>query len=64
MDTTKKFCGHCGNDTLRRVVIEFGSDGKMMIQEPKSKVNLRGKVYPIPKPRGGRQVRSIHEIDI
>lgn len=31
-------------------------DGRVVVEQPNYKVSSRGKVYPIPKPKGGRQV--------
>ncbi|XP_055388496.1 RNA-binding protein NOB1-like [Condylostylus longicornis] len=55
-DTTKLFCSHCGNSGLRRVALTVRDDGTEIVEEPLNRrINLRGRVYPIPKPKGGRK---------
>ncbi|KAJ1606071.1 ART-4 protein [Cryptosporidium canis] len=52
-DTSKKFCGKCGNATLDRVPIRVNSDGSIELDCYRKKVNLRGTIYSIPKPKRG-----------
>ncbi len=56
MNTSKEFCPLCGNHTLRRVSLYIDGDGKeFFLYNPKRhKQNLRGTIYPLPLPRGGR----------
>lgn len=55
-DTTRQFCPKCGSgDTLRRVhyIINEKGEKKLFINF-KRRLNTRGTVYNLPKPRGGK----------
>lgn len=58
-DTSKKFCGKCGNATLDRVPIKVSSDGSIELDCYRKKVNLRGTIYSIPKPKRGVRNKEI-----
>ncbi|KAL5367462.1 ART-4 protein [Cryptosporidium parvum] len=58
-DTSRKFCGKCGNATLDRVPIKVSSDGTIELDCYRKKVNLRGTIYSIPKPRRGVRNQEI-----
>ncbi|XP_050310033.1 RNA-binding protein NOB1 [Anthonomus grandis grandis] len=52
---TKKFCPKCGNNTLKKVAVSVGDDGKMQIHiNPKRQITGRGKKYSLPKIKGGK----------
>ncbi|KAF7458569.1 Nin one binding (NOB1) Zn-ribbon family protein [Cryptosporidium felis] len=52
-DSSRKFCGKCGNATLDRVPIKVFSDGRVQLDSHRKKVNLRGTIYSIPRPKRG-----------
>jgi len=55
-DTTKMFCGKCGNPTLDRCPITLDAEGNMILHDNRRYApNLRGTVYSIPKRLGGRK---------
>ncbi|OII74023.1 uncharacterized protein cubi_02825 [Cryptosporidium ubiquitum] len=58
-DTSRKFCGKCGNATLDRVPIKVSSDGTIELDCYRKKVNLRGTIYSIPKPKRGVKNQEI-----
>ncbi|KAH8582747.1 ART-4 PIN+Zn ribbon involved in RNA metabolism [Cryptosporidium sp. chipmunk genotype I] len=58
-DTSRKFCGKCGNATLDRVPIKVSSDGTIELDCYRKKVNLRGTIYSIPKPKRGVRNQEI-----
>jgi len=53
-DTSKVFCPKCGHDTLVRVPIVVGSDGKPTALNAGRKLRKKGTVFSMPKPQGGR----------
>lgn len=55
-DTSRQFCPKCGSgDTLRRVQYVLNKDGeKKLYINFKRKLNTRGTIYNLPKPRGGK----------
>lgn len=55
MDTTRRFCPECGNMTVHRAPATVNADGKVIVEDNRRPFNPRGKIYSIPKPRGGRQ---------
>ncbi|EEA06968.1 uncharacterized protein CMU_033530 [Cryptosporidium muris RN66] len=57
--TDKYFCSKCGNATLDRVPIEISSGGLIYIKDNRRKINLRGTIYSIPKPKTGRKSKSL-----
>lgn len=53
--TADKFCDGCGSPCLLRCTYTVGQDGrKRLWLKPAMTYNLRGTVYSIPKPQGGR----------
>ena len=55
MDTERQFCQFCGAHTLNKVSCFINEDGKVtFFDNPKRRVNLKGTIYSIPKPKGGR----------
>jgi len=53
-DTTKLFCQKCGNATVDKVPITVSASGEVVLHDNRKKINNRGTIYSIPKPRGGR----------
>lgn len=53
-DTTKIFCPKCGHATVDRVPITIGQDGQVQVHDNRRRRNLKGSIYSIPKPTGGR----------
>jgi RNA-binding protein NOB1 len=55
-DTTRQFCPDCGSgNTLKRVNYVVNTDGeKQLFINFKRRINTRGTVYNLPKPRGGK----------
>eukprot|EP00796_Vickermania_ingenoplastis_P011059 gene11059-7690_t len=55
-DTTRQFCPKCGSgDTLRRVHYVINDKGeKQLFINFKRRLNTRGTIYNLPKPRGGK----------
>lgn len=54
-DPEKEFCPACGNHTLYKISYSIDAEGKTQYHEPKKlRKNLRGSVFPIPAPKGGR----------
>jgi RNA-binding protein NOB1 len=49
----KKFCPACGNSTLVKVSMEVNTEGSVSYSQTQ-RIKLRGSVYSIPLPRGGR----------
>eukprot|EP00347_Sterkiella_histriomuscorum_P012631 403367830 len=55
LNVEKMFCDHCGSHTLIKVSVYIKEDGTITyFKNPKRRVNLKGKIYSIPKPVGGR----------
>lgn len=49
------FCPICGGNTLARLSVTVGSDGIVSYgYNPNRRINLRGSVHSLPKPKGGR----------
>ncbi|KAF1797321.1 Nin one binding Zn-ribbon like-domain-containing protein [Mucor lusitanicus] len=59
-DLEKKFCPKCGNATLQRVTCSTNSKGEIAYHLKKNfQYRLRGTVYDIPPPKGGRKSNNI-----
>ena len=55
LDTERQFCDKCGAHTLSKVSCFINESGEVtFFDNPKRRVNLRGTIYSIPKPKGGR----------
>jgi RNA-binding protein NOB1 len=56
-DTTKQFCTDCGSgDTLKRVAYQVSSTGeKILFINYRRRINTRGTIFNLPKPRGGKR---------
>jgi len=63
-DTTKLFCPKCGQATVARVPITVDNDGRVrIIEQQRRRRNLKGTVYSIPKPQGGRVTQPVYAED-
>lgn len=58
-ESSKVFCPKCGHDTLVRVPIVVGSDGKPTALNAGRKLRKKGTVFSMPKPQGGRVWKPI-----
>lgn len=55
----RKFCPTCGGMTLVKVAVFVRKDGSVRYRYPIKKItNLRGTVYPLPAPKGGRHAKN------
>ncbi len=58
-DMSARFCPTCGKETILKVTCEFKEDGSLILYRKKNKViKTRGKRYPIPLPKGGRDING------
>lgn len=58
-DMEIRFCPKCGKETILKVTCEFKEDGSLTLYRKKGKViKVRGSRYPIPLPKGGRDVKT------
>lgn len=53
-DDKKRFCMQCGNDSLIRVKEFTKADGSVAHSKPRINYNLKGTVYDMPAPKGGK----------
>jgi len=55
LDCEREFCDKCGAHTLSKVSVFIDQQGKVtFFDNPKRRVNLRGTIYAISKPKFGR----------
>ncbi|KAJ2844313.1 20S-pre-rRNA D-site endonuclease nob1 [Coemansia brasiliensis] len=60
-DMNRQFCPSCGHPTLRRCSVSTGADGKLQVHlKANYRNNLRGTVFSLPKPRGGKH--TVHDV--
>jgi len=60
-DTSKQFCPHCGNKTLKRLSTSIDENGAVRYHLARTyKIHVRGKKYSLPKPMGGKHARNPH----
>lgn len=60
MDTERLFCDTCGGAHLAKVSVYLNANGELTyFKNPKRKLNLRGNVYSIPNPKGGRGCKDL-----
>eukprot|EP00446_Apocalathium_sp_SHHI-4_P005912 CAMPEP_0177195560 /NCGR_PEP_ID=MMETSP0367-20130122/23586_1 /TAXON_ID=447022 ORGANISM="Scrippsiella hangoei-like, Strain SHHI-4" /NCGR_SAMPLE_ID=MMETSP0367 /ASSEMBLY_ACC=CAM_ASM_000362 /LENGTH=493 /DNA_ID=CAMNT_0018643611 /DNA_START=52 /DNA_END=1533 /DNA_ORIENTATION=+ len=62
-ETAKVFCPKCGHDTLVRVPIVVGEDGKPTALNNGRPLRKKGTVYSVPKPQGGRGFKPLFAED-
>ncbi|KAJ2797366.1 20S-pre-rRNA D-site endonuclease nob1 [Coemansia guatemalensis] len=54
-DMNKQFCSECGHATLKRCSVTTAANGRLQVHlKSNYQHNLRGTIYSMPKPRGGR----------
>jgi RNA-binding protein NOB1 len=53
-DINAVFCPECGGNTLEKVSYTVDSEGNTFYNISHRKRNLRGTIYPVPMPKGGR----------
>ncbi|XP_077166572.1 RNA-binding protein NOB1 isoform X1 [Paroedura picta] len=59
-ETTRLFCPHCGNKTLKKVAVTVDSEGSLHLhfsRNPKV-LNPRGLRYSLPAPQGGKHAKN------
>ena len=60
MQTERLFCEKCGGATLAKVSVYLNDNGEVTyFKNPKRKINLKGTIYSIPKPKGGRGCQDL-----
>ena len=60
MDVEREYCEFCGNHTLGKVSVYINDDGNITyFDNPKRRINLRGTIFPIPKPKVGRHNKNM-----
>ena len=60
MDVERLFCQFCGGATLNKVSVYMNNDGELTyFNNPKRKINMKGNVYSIPDPKGGRGCQDL-----
>ncbi|XP_059160729.1 RNA-binding protein NOB1-like [Physella acuta] len=58
-DTSKLFCPHCGNKTLKRLSTTIEKDGSVKYWLAKNyKIRTKGMKYSLPKPQGGKHAMN------
>eukprot|EP01125_Pyxidicula_operculata_P006896 TRINITY_DN2365_c0_g2_i1.p1 TRINITY_DN2365_c0_g2~~TRINITY_DN2365_c0_g2_i1.p1 ORF type:complete len:424 (-),score=132.20 TRINITY_DN2365_c0_g2_i1:638-1909(-) len=57
-DVTKQKCPSCGGNTLDKVSYQIDEEGNTFYRLPRNKPSLRGTIYALPLPKGGRQKNS------
>eukprot|EP00743_Colponemidia_sp_Colp-15_P003004 GILK01003247.1.p1 GENE.GILK01003247.1~~GILK01003247.1.p1 ORF type:complete len:430 (+),score=85.38 GILK01003247.1:46-1335(+) len=58
-DMSKKFCPTCGNNTLQKTPVRIDAQGVMHFLPPRKQQNIRGTIYSLPKPQGGRRNQDL-----
>lgn len=58
-DQRQLYCGNCGSTSLHKVSYSVSKDGDICINLPTRKRNLRGTIYPIPLPKGGKHSHDL-----
>ncbi|GJD09835.1 RNA-binding protein NOB1 [Galdieria sulphuraria] len=59
-EVERLFCPHCGNHTLLRTTCKTDKQGNLLVFPPRRKKNnLRGTIFPIPKPQSGRNALNL-----
>ncbi|KAJ2082266.1 20S-pre-rRNA D-site endonuclease nob1 [Coemansia sp. RSA 988] len=54
-DMNRQFCSECGHATLRRCSVTTNANGRLQVHlKSNYQHSLRGTIYSMPKPRGGR----------
>lgn len=60
MEIDKQYCNFCGSHLLGKVSVYINEDGQLTyFDNPKRRINLRGTVYSLPKPKAGRHANNL-----
>ena len=60
MEIDRQYCDYCGSHMLGKVSVWINNDGELTyFDNPKRRINLRGTIYSISKPKGGRQNKDL-----
>ena len=60
LDVDRQFCEKCGAMTLTKVSVYINDDGKVtFFDNPKRRINLRGTIFSMAKPKGGRAASRV-----
>jgi len=60
MEIEREYCNFCGSHLLGKVSVYINDDGQLSyFDNPKRRINLRGTVYSIPKPKTGRHNNNL-----
>ena len=60
MSVEREYCDFCGSHLLGKVSVFINEDGQLSyFDNPKRRINLRGTVYSIPKPKAGRNNKNL-----
>lgn len=59
-DVEREYCEFCGSHLLQKVSVYINDSGEISyFDNPKRRINLRGTIYSIPKPKGGRKNKDL-----
>ena len=59
-NTEALFCEKCGTAALAKVSVYLNANGEVTyFNNPKRKINLKGTIYSIPNPKGGRGCKDL-----
>jgi RNA-binding protein NOB1 len=59
-NTDALFCQKCGTAALAKVSVYVNANGEVTyFNNPKRKINLKGTIYSIPNPKGGRGCKDL-----
>lgn len=60
MEIEREYCEFCGAHVLGKVSVFINDDGQLSyFDNPKRRINLRGTVYSLPKPKAGRHNKNL-----
>ena len=60
MNVEREYCDYCGSHLLGKVSVFINEDGQLSyFDNPKRRINLRGTIYSLPKPKAGRKQNII-----
>merc|ERR1739838_62840 len=54
MNPSKKFCDKCGGYMLRRVGLDRGPNGEILVKDTRKHINLKGQNTSLPAPKQGK----------
>jgi len=62
MNASKQFCDKCGGYMLRRVGLDRGPNGEILVRDTRKHINLKGQNTSLPAPRKGKAGKFKDEI--